>query len=198
MSRTNAARVLLFAFLGEGTLGLLALLWVLWRRLPVTWGNPERAVPIGIGVALLLAAVQYGLLHHAPAIAPVSALRRLYVDVLQPLFDRVTPLEIVGISLLAGVGEELFFRGAMQQEWGWIAASVLFGLCHVGNRETLILGVWAGIVGAILGWLTGVTGGLAAPITAHAVYDALALSYIRWGLAPHNDARGNSEGGTAL
>lgn len=198
MSRHGAARVLLFAFLGEGALGLIALLWVLWRRLPVTWGNPALAIPTGIAVALLLAAVQYGLLHHAPGIAPVTALRRLYVHVLQPLFYNVTPLEIVGISLLAGLGEELFFRGAMQREWGWLIASVLFGLCHVGNRETVILGIWAGLVGLILGWLAVVTGGLTAPITAHAMYDAMALSYIRWGLAPRDDEPGDSEGGTAL
>jgi membrane protease YdiL (CAAX protease family) len=198
MSRPGAARVLLFAFLGEGALGLIALVWLLLRRLPIAWGDPLRAFSAGIVVALLLAAVQYGLLHHAPAVAPVTALRRLYVQVLQPLFHGVTPLEIVGISLLAGFGEELFFRGAMQQEWGWLAASVLFGLCHVGNRETLILGVWAGIVGLILGWLAHVTGGLTAPITAHALYDVLALSYIRWGLAPQDDTPDEPEGGTPL
>jgi membrane protease YdiL (CAAX protease family) len=187
MPRTGGARVLLFAFLGEGALGLAALLWVLVRGLPITWGEPVRAVSTGVAVALLLAAVQYGLLHHAPAIGPVEALRRLYGELLFPLFHRVTPAEIIGISLLAGVGEELFFRGAMQQEWGWTAASVVFGLCHVGNRDTLILGVWAGLVGGILGWLAMVTGGLLAPIVAHALYDALALSYIRWGFVPHLD-----------
>jgi membrane protease YdiL (CAAX protease family) len=203
MPRTGAARVLVFAFLGEGALGLAALLWVLLRRLPVTWGEPGRAIATGIAVAVLLAAVQYGLLHHAPAIGPVEALRRLYGELLYPLFHSVTPAEIIGISVLAGVGEELFFRGAMQQEWGWAAASLIFGLCHVGNRDTLILGLWAALVGGILGWLAMVTGGLLAPIIAHALYDALALSYIRWGFVPEvdrdvHDGDGNSGGRTSL
>lgn len=203
MPRTGGARVLLFAFLGEGALGLAALLWVLGRGLPVSWGDPGRATLTGIAVALLLAAVQYGLLHHAPAVGPVEALRRLYRELLYPLFHEATAAEIIGISLLAGVGEELFFRGAMQQEWGWTAASLLFGLCHVGSRDTLILGLWAALVGGLLGWLAMVTGGLMAPMIAHALYDALALSYIRWGFVPQidrdsDDGDGDSGGRTSL
>lgn len=189
-SSHRTARVLLFAIVGEGLLGLAALVWVLWRGLPMPWGDLHLGTVAGLTMALMLAAVQYGLLHHAPMVGPVRALRRLYHDVLHPLFERVTPLEIVGISLLAGVGEELFFRGAVQQEWGWTAASVLFGLCHVGSRETLVLGAWAALVGGLLGWLAIATGGLVAPIVAHAVYDAMALSYIRWGIGPIEPAAG--------
>ena len=85
------------------------------------------------------------------------------------------------ISVLAGVGEEVLFRGAMQPEWGLIATSLIFGLFHIGGRLTMALGIWAACTGALLGWLTIATGGLLAPIVAHITYDALALSYLRWG-----------------
>lgn len=183
------ARLLLFAFLGEGALFLAGLLWMLARDLPLSLGEPVSGIAIGLAAALGLAAVQYVLLHYAPDVAPVRALRRLYRELLFPLFRASTSIEIIVISLLAGVGEELFFRGAVQPEWGLIAASVVFGLCHVGGRVTLPLGIWAACTGVLLGWLLIATGGLLAPIVAHAAYDALALSYLRWG-PPLDDERG--------
>ncbi len=172
--------VILLAFLGEGVLALAGLLWILIRRVPFSLGDPTTGTIVGLTTAVALAAIQYVLLHHAPPVRPVRALRRMYRSFLRPLFRRVTPLEIVAISLLAGLGEEILFRGAIQPEWGWFAASVLFGLCHVGSRTTIVLGIWAALTGGLLGWLAIATGGLLAPIVAHAVYDALALSYIRW------------------
>lgn len=188
-ARATSTRILLFAFLGEGALLLVGLLWMLWRGLPLTWGEPVRATAAGLLTAGGLAAVQYVLLRHAPAIAPVRSLRRLYRELLWPLFRASTPLEILAISVLAGVGEELFFRGAMQPTWGLIITSLMFGACHVGGRVTVPLGIWAACTGALLGWLAIVTGGLTAPIVAHATYDALALSYIRWGPMLHAEDR---------
>jgi len=48
----------------------------------------------------------------------------------------------------------------------------------------VVLGAWAGATGFVLGELALATGGLIAPIAAHALYDALALAYIRWGPLP--------------
>ncbi len=47
--------------------------------------------------------------------------------------------------------------------------------------RALWLGVWAACIGGLFGWLMVETGGLLAPIVAHAVYDALALAYVRYG-----------------
>jgi CAAX protease family protein len=186
----KSARILLLAFVGEGTLLVAGLLWMLWREIPLAWGEPVRATAAGLLCACGLAAVQYALLRLAPPIRFVEALRRLYRDLLFPLFRDRTPLEIALISVLAGVGEEVFFRGAMQPEWGLVIASVLFGACHVGSRLTIVLGVWAASTGALLGWLRIATGGLLAPIIAHIAYDALALAYLRWGPVPDTPARG--------
>ena len=186
--RPGTARILLFAFLGEGALMLAGLLWVLGRDLPFTWSDASRvslagATAIGLLTAAALAAIQF-VLRIVPERGPVRALRRLYRELLYPLFRASTPIEIVVISVLAGVGEEVLFRGAMQPELGLIITSLVFGLFHVGGRLTVALGIWAACTGALLGWLAIATGGLLAPIVAHIAYDALALSYLRWGPAP--------------
>jgi uncharacterized protein len=186
--RPSSARLLLFAFLGEGALLLIGLLWMLLRDLPFAWSDTPRvplaaAAALGLSTASGLAAIQFVLLRLVPERGPVRALRRLYRELLFPLFRGSTPLEILVISVLAGIGEEVLFRGAMQPEWGLIATSLVFGLFHVGGRLTVALGIWAACTGALLGWLTIATGGLLAPIVAHIAYDALALSYLRWGPA---------------
>jgi membrane protease YdiL (CAAX protease family) len=186
--RPGTARILLFAFLGEGALMLIGLVWVLWRDLPFAWSDASRAsltaaIAIGLLTAAGLAAIQFALLRLVPERGPVRALRRLYRELLFPLFRASTPIEILVISALAGIGEEVLFRGAMQPEWGLIVTSLVFGLFHVGGRLTVALGIWAACTGALLGWLAIATGGLLAPIVAHIAYDALALSYLRWGPA---------------
>jgi membrane protease YdiL (CAAX protease family) len=186
--RSGTGRILLFAFLGEGALMLIGMIWMLWRDLPFAWSAAPRvtlstAGAIGLLTAAGLAAIQFILLRVVPERGPVRALRRLYRELLFPLFRASTPLEIVVISMLAGIGEEVLFRGAMQPEWGLIVTSLVFGVFHVGGRLTVALGIWAACTGALLGWLAIATGGLLAPIVAHIAYDALALSYLRWGPA---------------
>jgi membrane protease YdiL (CAAX protease family) len=110
----------------------------------------------------------------------VQALRDLQRTVFEPLFAPLSTAEMVAISALAGVGEEIFFRGAMQASFGWPIASVAFGLCHLGvSGRGWVLGVWATLAGAALAWLAMATGGLLAPIVAHAGYDLAALIWIR-------------------
>ena len=44
---------------------------------------------------------------------------------------------LVLVSIFSGVGEEAFFRGAVQQEFGLVVASLLFGLAHIGPDRRL-------------------------------------------------------------
>jgi hypothetical protein len=85
------------------------------------------------------------------------------------------------IGAAAGVGEEVLFRGVLQPLVGWPAASVLFGLAHMGGRAMAPFAVWAAVMGGALGALAIATGGIVAPIVAHGVYDVLALAYVRRG-----------------
>jgi uncharacterized protein len=169
------------AALTIGTQAALAALAAigLWAfEVPVAWGRPAD-VPLGIAAALALAGLNLWLLRHAPTNWLVSGVRKTYRDLLAPLFAPLGPRAAVLVGLSAGIGEELFFRGLLQPLTGLVFASVLFGLAHVAGREMAGFGVWATLMGLILGGLAAGTGGLAAPMIAHGVYDALALTYIR-------------------
>ena len=168
------------ALAGEGLLAGVALVWIRLRGLGVGVGDLLSGLWMGLGAAVLLGLVNYGVLRLAPPVQPVRAIRRLYRETLEPLFAAVGPLEVVVVSVAAGVGEELLFRGAVQAEFGLVTASVVFGLAHVGGRPSVVFGLWVAVMGFGLGGLAHVAGGLLAPIVAHAVYDAAAISYIRW------------------
>ena len=173
-------RLLLIALGGETTLALVALVWIELRRLPLNLGSPWRGLAMGIAAAAVFALVNCYLLRRAPAVAGVRSVRRLYYDALKPLFANMRAFDVVLIGLAAGVGEELLFRGAIQPEIGVVPASLLFGAMHVGGSGTVAFGCWAALFGLALGWLAIGTGGLLAPVVAHAVYDMAALTYIRW------------------
>jgi membrane protease YdiL (CAAX protease family) len=87
------------------------------------------------------------------------------------------------VAVLAGVGEELLFRGALQtmlSNWttpviGLVITSLLFGLAHALSRLYFAFAV---AVGAFLGWMTLKYNDLAAPMVAHGLYDFLALAYL--------------------
>jgi len=175
------SRLLVAAGLGEGALTLLALAWLGFRGLPLQVGPVGVGLVLGVGGAGVLALVNYALLRFAPPLSPVRSIRRVYQELLQPLFATAGPLDIVGISVAAGIGEELLFRGALQAEIGVVGASVLFGVAHVGGRDTVVFGAWVAMMGLGLGALERVGNGILAPIVAHAVYDAAAISYIRFG-----------------
>ena len=174
-------RQMLFLAVGvEAGMGLLALGlgWIF--HLPVMeWVRPGvTGTVLGVGGAGVLFGIL--LLCRRFPVGPVGRLMR-FVDVaVKPLFLKCRPGDLLFIAILAGVGEELLFRGLIQgalaQWWGeWIAlgvASVLFGLAHCMTRE---YAVFAMVLGFFLGWLVLVTGDLTAAIIAHAGYDFAAL-----------------------
>ena len=175
----DPGHVVRVAAIGEGLLAAAALAWIGLRGLPVAVGDPVAGVLWGPGLGVAAALVPIGLFRLVPKAWGVRELRRVHIDVLHPLFGGLTVPQIVLISVAAGVGEELLFRGALQTELGMVTATVVFAALHVGGRETLPLGVWAGVLGVGLGWERVLTGGVLAPMLTHAMYDVVALLYIR-------------------
>jgi membrane protease YdiL (CAAX protease family) len=177
---TASSRLLPLAVLGEGALALAGGVWLWLAGYPVSLGATPAAVTAGVGCAAGLSAIQWWLQRHAPGVGPIPYLRELRRTWFQPLFAPLSLAEMAAISALAGVGEEIFFRGALQSAFGWPAATIAFGLCHVGpGGRGWILVAWATAAGAVLAWLAAATGGLLAPIVAHAGYDLAALIWIR-------------------
>ena len=108
--------------------------------------------------------------------------RHLFDSVLRPLFGGWSILQLLVISLIAGVSEEAFFRGAIQGSLAdrigvipaLVLASAAFGACHLLTWTYAII---AALIGLYLGLLWIWTGSLLTPMVTHAVYDFVALVY---------------------
>jgi membrane protease YdiL (CAAX protease family) len=177
----SAHRIMFLALLTQG--GLITLSWWSARALNLfpQWGAPLRDGMIGLVVAVALAGTNYLLLTRAPANWIVTGVRTTYRETIVPLFGELPTFGVFVIGAAAGFGEEWLFRGILLPLTGLAVSSVLFGVAHVGGFRMLPFGVWATGMGVVMGTLAIVTGGLIAPMVAHAVYDMLALEYIRRG-----------------
>ncbi|NDY96869.1 type II CAAX prenyl endopeptidase Rce1 family protein [Wenzhouxiangella limi] len=138
------------------------------------------AVNWGMGGALLLLAAGWWL--HAMNWRWVEALRRFMREALVPLFRDAPPGTLLMVALLAGVGEELLFRGVIQGgldgvigPWPALAlASLLFGAMHALSRAYFVL---ATVMGLYMGLVYLWTGNLLIPILIHFLYDWVVLRY---------------------
>lgn len=116
-------------------------------------------------------------------IGPLARIRAIVEEILLPWFRSCTLLELALLSLVAGVGEELLFRGVLQVvfcRWlgvalGIAVASVLFGVLH---PVTWVYVVLAAACGAYLGLVFQASDNLLVPMVAHALYDFAALVYL--------------------
>jgi uncharacterized protein len=114
---------------------------------------------------------------------PMRRLVNLVEEHLTPYLAGASAGGIVLVSLMAGIGEEVLFRGVMQAGLAdrlpvWLAvgiAAVLFGVAH---WLTVSYAVFATLIGVYLGILFLVTGNLLAPAVTHALYDVVALSVL--------------------
>ncbi len=92
------------------------------------------------------------------------------------LLAGVEQAELVALALLSGFAEELFFRGAMQQAWGWPVATLLFALLHVGPGAAFrSWTLFAALAGLLFAGLMLWRGNLLAPVVAHALVNAVNL-----------------------
>ncbi len=147
----------------------------------------EAAWGVGWGIAATLPPLLLLWLGLKCPWRPFVELTRVVDTLLVPLFRHLRLLELAVISVLAGLGEEMLFRGIIQQgteDWvsgepgvwvGLAAAAFLFGLMH---RITLAYALLAGLIGFYLGGIWLATDNLLVPITAHAVYDFMVLVYL--------------------
>ena len=107
----------------------------------------------------------------------LNSFRRVILHDIRRLFAGTTALDIVLISLLAGLGEEFLFRGVLQAKIGIIWSSLIFGLFHCLSPAYF---VFATVMSLYLGELYIHFNGVTAAVSAHFAYDLGALIYIRF------------------
>ncbi|PKL79832.1 MAG: CPBP family intramembrane metalloprotease [Candidatus Melainabacteria bacterium HGW-Melainabacteria-1] len=139
--------------------------------------NPNLWAQIRIGPELWLALPAAALLLTAGALGIrwIPALRnaQLYLD--RELFRHLRPRDLVQVGLLAGVAEELCFRGLLQSAWGLIPASLCFGLLHLPGFQHWAYAVWATLMGLCLGLIYLYFDNLLLVMLIHAGNNSLAL-----------------------
>jgi membrane protease YdiL (CAAX protease family) len=114
---------------------------------------------------------------------PVHRLVSFVVDQLGALVAACSLAELALLAAVAGISEEVLFRGVVQvglarvlgEPGALLAASVLFGLVHFATRAYAVL---AGVMGLYLGAVFLLQGTLLAPIITHALYDFIALIFV--------------------
>jgi uncharacterized protein len=125
------------------------------------WLVALLAIPVFMAVAFAIETV-------AGAVTPAT--QKEVTDVSTLLFSRFNnPMAIVFLGLLAGIVEEILFRGALVPRLGIIVTAILFAALHTqygitfASLEVFVLGLG-------LGWLRVKSGTLTC-IIAHAGYD---------------------------
>ncbi|POZ51837.1 CPBP family intramembrane glutamic endopeptidase [Methylovulum psychrotolerans] len=112
----------------------------------------------------------------------VAQIRQFLLRTLGPSLHRYDWVGLLVLAAVAGISEEILFRGVIQPwlevSWGLTAglllSNVLFGLVH---SVTPLYSVLAGLVGIYLGVMMDIQGdrNLLTPIIIHALYDFLAF-----------------------
>jgi membrane protease YdiL (CAAX protease family) len=175
--------VVLLAVVVEG--GLIVLAWALgWllRQPPLehfAWSWRDALWGVAAAVPMLLL---FFVMLRWP-VGPLGRIKRFSEQVLRPLLAPCSLVDLLGISLLAGLGEEMLFRGVLQGAFSrWLPpgaalalASILFGLLHAITPTYAVL---AALMGAYLGWLWVYSENLLVVIVTHALYDSCALVYL--------------------
>lgn len=168
------------------------------------WSDGEgwiEGVAIGLGVGCVLAGMAI-----AASRLPFRSFHQLQQAMelrMREFMGHMTAIELAVLALTAGLGEELLFRGWIQQGLhgyfgsdqpllagvvGWLIASILFGLAHPITPLYIVL---ATVMGMALGGIYWLTGNLLCAIVAHAAYDAIIL--LKWKHEMDGDAPpGNS------
>ncbi len=184
-------RTAVFMELGLGALALL-LGWA--TAVNVHQWLPRLSLAGGWSI---MTSVLLGMLAAIPLLVVVEGLERIDWEPLRRLKHleevpmitallSLRPMELIAVSVAAGVGEELLLRGWLMAwligPWetatlqavllGLVGSSLVFGLMHAVTPTYAILATLAGMYfGVLVLW----RGDLLIAIVAHAVYDAVHL-----------------------
>lgn len=176
MSRRKILVLALFTLVVFSAIGILMIVNLLERDfVGVLYGDlvrPVTQVGIGAGFGWISAWLGWRLV----STNLLADSRRFFTNLIRPL--KLSMMEIVFISLCAGVGEEILFRGAIQPYLGvWVTAVIfvaIHGYLNPGNWRLAIFGVFMTVVIAGIGYMARHLG-LISAIIAHTAIDIYLL-----------------------
>jgi membrane protease YdiL (CAAX protease family) len=116
--------------------------------------------------------------------SPLADFRRSQLEFFSSIGFRITTRRALILAIIAGVSEEMLFRGALQTYverdhpviYALIFPNILFGALHA---RTPLYALIAGFVGLYLGVCFAAAGSLITPMITHALYDFVALEWTR-------------------
>lgn len=177
------ARIVTLGVLFEGGAGLLALLLGWLFGMDLRGKLHFTSYDLGVGLAATFPLLVMLLVTTYYPVGPFKTVQQFLDEFLLPLLKDCTLADLALISVLAGIGEELLFRGVLQDglvDWLGLAAgvglaSLLFGLAHRVNTAyfelTAVMGIYLGAVRIACDSLSGV-------MLAHGLYDFIALVFL--------------------
>jgi len=137
-------------------------------------GFDKYWIQILIGLALGIVTAKAG--WQIVELPRLAKTKTFFTGIIKPL--KLNTFEIIIISFCAGIGEELFFRGAIQPILGIWLTSILFVLLHgylnPFNLPLTYYGLYMVLVIGVLGLMTENFGIITAMI-AHSIIDVILL-----------------------
>lgn len=161
-----------------GGMFLISMIWALAAGLTDGWWTFDRWWDVPPAMALGTALGLTGVWLSQRLDRSVPAIRKLG-DRFAAILAGVSTRDAVVLAALSSVGEELFFRGCMQEQWGLWPATILFAVVHSGPQK---LYLWwtasAFVFGLGLALLYEHHGGLLAPILMHFTINAINIRFL--------------------
>ncbi|SES81216.1 hypothetical protein SAMN05216389_102278 [Oceanobacillus limi] len=96
------------------------------------------------------------------------------------IFSSLSYIEIIYVTFLIAVAEELLFRGVLQTVFGYMLASTIFAVVHFRYLNKPVLFVSIVVLSFFIGYIFELTENLLVTITTHFLIDFLLGVVIRY------------------
>ena len=182
MSTKSLQKIIFVGVSLELGLVIVYCLWALYRStiypLNITINTTFLGLLIPIPIIALNIVLFCSPLNHLKGL---NASNRFINNVVKPFIDDLNVPAAITISAAAGIGEELFFRGLLQTEFGLVLSSLLFSVLHFGLavKEFKFMAFLYFVIGLYFGWFLTLTNSLWALCVAHAAYDFIVIVYMK-------------------
>ncbi|GJP73689.1 hypothetical protein CLOP_g4378 [Closterium sp. NIES-67] len=142
-------------------------------------GLSLSSLPLTLAAAAVVSAARLALLRLLPAFAAATNASNVRA------LSNLNATDLIWVSVLPGISEELLFRGALLPLVGVNAVGVIvsggvFGMLHVTGDRNLTFASWASCVGCLYGVLAVATGDITSPMLAHSLANLVSAGWWKW------------------